>query len=140
MTFEERNQWAYGLAALLVGGTYLAWLGTRVAATDNVADIAYAGNLVRAIVAGVVVNIVFSIVARGAGARGADRTDERDRNVGRRADQIAYVVFSLLVIGPFVLAVADAPTFWIANAIYAAYVMGAVTSVIARSVIYRKGI
>ncbi len=139
MGFEEKNQWAYGLAALLVGGTYFAWLFTKVANADAVADISYVRTLLWAIGAGIVANMVFGMFARASNPKEADKTDERDRNVGRFADQITYIIFASLIVGPFALALADADTFWIANAIYGAYVLAAVTGVVARSVIYRKG-
>lgn len=139
VSFEEKNQWAYGLAALLVGSTYFAWLGAQIASAAHVEDIAYVRTLMWALGAGIVANIVFGAFARASSPGEADTADERDRNVGRRADQVTYIIFAVLIVGPFALAILDAPTFWIANAIYAAYVAAAVASVVARSVIYRKG-
>jgi len=139
MSFEEKNQWAYGLAALVVGSVYFSWLGGQIASAADVADIDYVRTLLWAIGAGIIVNILFGMFARGSNPKEADQTDERDRNVGRFADQISGISFAILVLGPFTLAVLDAGTFWIANSIYAAYVLTAIIGAVARSVIYRKG-
>ncbi len=139
MSFEEKNQWAYGLAALVVGTVYFVWLGRQIADASNVADISYVRTLLWAIGAGIIVNIFFGMFARGSNLQEPDKTDERDRNVGRFADQISGIGFAILVLGPFTLAMLDAETFWIANSIYAAYVLTAIIGVVARSVIYRKG-
>ncbi len=140
MTFEEKSQWAYGFASLVVPATYLVWLAARIGDAGTVADIAYVRTLLWAIGAGVLVNIVGGMIVRASNPADADKLDQRDRDIRRRGDAIGFIVFSVLVVGPFVLAMRDASTFWIANAIYVAYVLTALVTVAVKAVAYRKGI
>ena len=140
MTFEEKSQWAYGFASLVVPATYFGWLAGRIADADAVADIAYVRTLLWAIGVGVLVNVIGGMFARGAGGRGSDLKDQRDREIARRGDAVGFVVFSSLVVVPFALAMRDADTFWIANAIYLTYALTAVIGVVIKAVLYQKGI
>jgi len=139
MTFQEKSLWAYGFAAIAAPVVYFAWLARQVARTDAVADIGYVRALLWAIGGGILLNVIGSTFVRGTG-RGADLKDQRDREIDRRGNAINFVVFSVLIVVPFALAVRDAETFWIANAIYLAYVASAVFGVAIKAVLYRKGI
>jgi hypothetical protein len=136
MTFEEKSQWAYGFASLIVPATYFAWLARKIGDAGAVADIAYVRTLLWAIGAGILVN---GIDGRRA-AKGAGLKDQRDREIARRGNAIGFIVFSVLVVAPFALALRDAETFWIANAIYLAYALTAVIGVAIKAVLYRKGV
>ena len=140
MTFEEKSQWAYGFASLVVPATYFGWLAAKIGDAGAVGDISYVRTLLWAIGVGVLVNVIGGMFARGAGGRGFDLKDQRDREIARRGDAISFIVFSILVVVPFALAMNDANTFWIANAIYLAYALTAVIGVVIKAVLYRKGI
>ncbi len=140
MTFEEKSQWAYGFASLLVPAVYLVWLGRRLADAADVANIDYVRTLLWAIGAGILVNILGGMFVRASNPTEADKRDQRDRDITRRGNAVGFVLFSTLVVGPFVLAMRDAETFWIANALYVAYVITAVATVAYKAVLYRKGI
>lgn len=140
MTFEEKSQWAYGFASLVVPATYFWWLAGKIGDADGVGDILYVRTLLWAIGAGVLVNVIGGMFARGTGGRGSDLKDQRDREIARRGDAVGFIVFSILVVAPFALAMRDAETFWIANAIYLAYALTAVIGVVIKAVLYRKGI
>ncbi len=140
MTFEEKSQWAYGFASLVVPAVYLVWLARRIADAGAVADIDYVRTMLWAIGAGIIVNVVGGMFVRASNPAEADKRDPRDRDIRRRGDALGFIVFSTLVVGPFVLAMRDADTFWIANAIYVAYVLTALITVAAKAVAYRKGI
>jgi hypothetical protein len=139
MTFQEKSLWAYGFAALAAPVAYFAWLARQVARADAVADIGYVRALLWAIGGGILLNMIGSTFVRGAG-RGTDLKDQRDREIDRRGNAINFVVFSVLIVIPFALALRDAETFWIANAIYLAYALAAVIGVVIKAVLYRKGI
>jgi hypothetical protein len=139
MTFQERSLWAYGFAALAAPVAYFVWLAGKIADADAVADIAYVRVLLWAIGGGILLNMIGTVFVRGAG-KGADLKDQRDREIDRRGNAINFVVFSILVVIPFALAMRDADSFWIANAIYLAYVASALLGVAIKAVLYRKGI
>ena len=139
MTFEEKRQWAYGFASLVVPAAYLVWLAGRVADAATIADVSYVRALLWAIGAGIVVNMIGSALVRGA-SRNADLKDQRDLEIARRGDTVGFIAFSILIVGPFVLAMRDADTFWIANAIYVSYVLTAVLTATVKATLNRKGI
>lgn len=139
MSFTEKRHWAYGFAAVVVPAVYFTWLARQLG-DSAVADVAYITPLLWAIGAGIVVNIVGETFARGSNPAEADLADDRDRHINLRGDQIQFIVFSTLIVGPFALALLDAAHLWIANAIYAAYVLTAITGVVVKATLYRKGI
>ena len=140
MTFEEKSQWAYGFASLVVPAIYLVWLARQIADAAEVSDISYVRTLLWAIGAGIIVNMVGNSFVRGSNLAEADKRDRRDREIRVRGDAASFIVFSILVVAPFVLAMRDVETFWIANSIYVAYVLTAIVGVVVKAVLYRKGI
>jgi len=139
MTFEEKSQWAYGFASLVAPAVYLTWLARQVDVAGGVENIDYVGTMLWAIGAGIILNVVGGIFVRASNPAEADKRDARDRDIVRRGNAVGFIMFSTLIVGPFVLAMRDAETFWIANAIYVAYVVTAITTVIVKATLYRKG-
>lgn len=131
MTYEEKRAWAYGAVAFVVPVVYFAIVLTRAAATD-VADIDYLWLLLAAIAAGIVLN-AFAAPARG-------KADERDAQIYQRGGFVAFIVMSALTVIPLALALAEVPHFWIANSLYLAYVLSAITLSAVRIVAYRRGL
>lgn len=139
MTFEERSQWAYAFAALATTLVYFTWLGLQLA-DRPAAQVEFVKPLLWTIGASMIVHALGTGFVRGSNPADADKRDDRDREVGRRADAISFLVFSIAALPGFVLAIVDADTFWIANSLFAAYALTAVTGVVTRSVLYRRGI
>ena len=139
MSFEEKSQWSYGIAAFVVPTIYAIWLFGQIGSADAVQDIEYVRTLLWAIGGGILVNIVGSMFIRGANPKDADKRDERDKHIGRLGDQVSFIVFSVLVLAPFTLALLDQPTFWIANSIYFAYALTALVGADVKAIAYRKG-
>ena len=72
-------------------------------------------------------------------AQGRGQKDQRDREIHRFGE---YIGQSFVVIGgvaALVLAMAEADHFWIANAIYLAFVLSSVLGCAAKIVAYRRG-
>ena len=136
MTFQEKSLWAYGFAAIAAPVVYFAWLARQVARADAVADVGYVRALLWAIGGGILLNVIGSTFVRGAG-RGADLKDQRDREIDRRGNAINFVVFSVLIVVPFALAMRDADTFWIANAIFLGGMAASIVSSAAKIAAYR---
>ncbi|TDB73816.1 hypothetical protein E1165_16280 [Micromonospora sp. KC723] len=105
----------------------------------DVARIAYVRPMLIAIGAGIGLGIVASIAAAIASPREAGRTDERDRQIHRLGEYVGFYVMSITAIVPLALAMAEAAHFWIANALYLAFVLAALASSIAKIVLYRRG-
>jgi hypothetical protein len=137
MTITERYQWAYAFAVLVTSGAYFTWLGIRL--TDTPAsDVEFVRPLLWTLGASFLIHTFARGFAAHA-ARGDSGTDERDRQVSRRADSITYLIFSSLAAIPLALGLADVDTFWITNALFLAFSLAALTGVALRVWLYRKG-
>lgn len=131
MNYQEKTAWAYGAVAFVVPVVYFALVLPRAATTD-VAEIDYLWMLLSAIAAGIVLN-AFAVPRPG-------KTDERDAQIYQRGGFIAFMVMSALTVIPLGLALAKVPHFWIANSIYLAFVLSAITLSAVRIVAYRRGL
>lgn len=142
MSFEEKSTWLYGLIAAVVPTWYFATMLGRVRETP-VAEIDYVAPMLAAIAIAIAANIVGTIlVAIGsaiASGEDADRSDERDKSINRFGDYWAYYVLSIGVAGALILTFVQLDHFWIANAIYLAFVLASLTSVTLKLFAYRRG-
>ena len=68
-----------------------------------------------------------------------DRSDERDKSIGRRGDLVGYYVSSVLMFGVLVITMIEVEYFWIANALFAAFVVAGLTSSAVKLFGYRRG-
>lgn len=133
MSFDEKNAWAYLVVAVLGYATYLILLAA-------LGPGAYVPLLLWTVGGSIAANIVARIGISIGNPREADKRDQRDREIkvfGERVGQ-AFVVIGALA--ALVLALFEAPWFWIANAVYAAFVLSAVVGSIATLVAYRTGL
>ena len=139
MSFEEKNTWIYLVTAGLGGLAYAFVIGSQVLTTP-VAQIDYIIPMIAAIVGASVLSIIAIIAVSIAAPAEAEKRDERDRQVNARGDQVGFYVISVLALVPLCLAFARAEHFWIANALYAAFVLTAVISSVIKIYAYRRGI
>ncbi len=120
VSFDEKVAWAYLVVAVLGYAVYLILLGVNGP--------------------GAYVPLLIGTVVGISNPREADKRDQRDREIkvfGERVGQ-AFVVIGALA--ALVLALFETPWFWIANAVYLAFVLSAVVGSIATLVAYRKGL
>ncbi len=107
----------------------------------------HAATLLWLIGIAVAVNIVGRIVVEivGAVAREITRTpdgtrvDARDKEINRFGEYVGGVVLGVSMVVPFGLALADVDQFWIANAIYAGFVLSTCVSSVLKLIAYRRG-
>ncbi len=138
MSSEEKRTWISALVGVVVPIAYLATVLSKVPDTD-VASIAYVGPMLTSIGIGIGAAIVLSIVAAMIWPKEADRVDERDREINRRGEYVGFYVMSIAALVPLVLAMAKVEYFWIAHALYLAFVLAALVSAIVKIVAYRRG-
>jgi hypothetical protein len=138
MSSEEKRTWISALVGVVVPVAYLAIVLSKVPGTD-VARIPYVWPMLTSIGVGIVAGIVLAIVASMASPKDADRTDERDREINQRGEYVGFYVMSIAAIVPLVLAMAKVEHFWIAHALYLAFVLAALTSSVVKIVAYRRG-
>jgi MFS family permease len=138
MSSEEKRTWISALIGVVVPVAYLASVLSKVAGTD-VARIAYVGPMLASIGLGIGAGIILAIVAAMASPKDAGKTDERDREINRRGEFVGFYVMSIAAIVPLVLAMAKVEHFWIAHALYLAFVLAALVSSLVKIVAYRRG-
>ncbi|SEH03468.1 hypothetical protein SAMN05444920_13728 [Nonomuraea solani] len=136
MSYEEKRAWIYAAVAFVVPAIYAVIVFGRLAGTD-VTQISYARPLLIAIGAGFVANMLTTMLI-GA-PKEARHSDERDAGILRYATQTGYFVLATGVGGAFLLTLAGVAHFWIANALYLAFVLDALVSSIVKIVAYRRG-
>ncbi|GAA2379454.1 hypothetical protein [Dactylosporangium salmoneum] len=133
MSYLEKRAWIYGIVALVVPVAYaLVLLARRPAA--GLAGSHYAGPMLVAVGAAIVLNIV-----AGSLFGGPARSDERDKAIGRLGEYAGFYVMSIAALVPLVLAIREAPYFWIANSLYLAFSLAALVSSAVKIVAYRRG-
>lgn len=138
MSSEEKRTWISALVGLAVPIAYLTTVLSKVSSTD-VARIAYVGPMLTSIGIGIGASIVLIIVAAMASPKDADVTDERDREINRRGEYVGFYVMSIAALVPLALAMAKVEHFWIAHALYLAFVLAALISAVVKIVAYRRG-
>ena len=136
MALEEKRAW---IMLVVTVGAYAAYLVTILgrAASAPLVDVDYAQSLLLTIGAAIVVGIVLNIVAGIASP--SQKKYQRDREINRVGE---YVGQSFLVVGgvaALLLAMLEAPYFWIANAVYLAFVLSSLLGSAAKIVGYRRG-
>jgi hypothetical protein len=149
MSFEEKTTWVAAVVIAFVSAVYF-WVVLSQLGEVPVADIAYQPPLVIAVVTSIVLTIVGAIVmaigtaisAEVTGVGSVDdigRTDERDASINRRGELIGYYVSSAGVVVVMGLTMLEYEYFWIANALYASFVLGSLVSSAVKLAAYRRG-
>jgi len=146
MSNEEKGQWVYLVAIVVTYSAYLVITLGHLSQTAP-ADIDYIPvmlgaigiGIVLAIVGRIMVGIAGGIAAEMAGQDDGQDADVRDRDIGRFGEYVAGTVLGVGMIVPFVLTLAASDYFWIANAMYLAFVLSAVVGAAVKVVTYRRG-
>jgi hypothetical protein len=149
MPFEEKFTWVSAVVSAGVAAVYFAFVLGQVR-TVPVAEIAYQRQLLIAIGALIALTILGTIAVAIGSAISAqitgsgsvddiDRKDERDADINRRGELIGYYVSSAGALGVLALAMLRYDQFWIANALYLSFVVGALVASVAKLVAYRRG-
>ncbi|MFI6977532.1 hypothetical protein ACIBSV_02965 [Embleya sp. NPDC050154] len=139
MAFEEKRAWIMVFVTVGAYATYLAVVLGRAGNTP-LAEVSYASTLLWTIGAAILAAIVLHIVVSIVTPEGANRKDQRDREIGRfgeHAGQSLVVVGAVAALG---MALAEWDHFWIANTIYLAFVLSAILDSGARIAAYRWGL
>ncbi|ADG74306.1 conserved hypothetical protein [Cellulomonas flavigena DSM 20109] len=138
MTYEEKGAWVYGLVAVAVWTGY-ALVVLRLAAGGPLAAVDYTSPLLRSVAISVVLTAVGRVVVEMVRPSETQKADVRDRDIDRRGEYVGGIVLAVAMVGPFALTLAEADHFWIANAMYLAFVLGAVVASLVKVVVYRRG-
>ncbi|MFI7293921.1 hypothetical protein [Streptomyces sp. NPDC050121] len=139
MAFEEKRAWILALVTITSYAVYLAVVLGR-GGHAPLAHAPYAAALLWTVGAAIAASIALNVIASIVSPEGANLKDQRDGEIHRFG---SYIGQSFLVIGGvagLVLAMARVDQFWIANAIYLAFVLSALLASGAKIVAYRFGL
>jgi cobalamin synthase len=138
MSFEEKNVWIYAAVSLAAFGVYVVIILGRAQGIP-LAEVPYVGVMLWTIGAAIAASIVGRIVVAIAWPKDADKKDQRDKEINRFGE---YIGQSFVVVGAaaaLVLSMAEVDHFWIANAVYLAFVLSALLGSTAKIFAYRRG-
>jgi uncharacterized membrane protein len=82
-----------------------------------------------------VVNIALGVVT----PRREQTRDVRDRDIAQTGDRVGQAFLVIGGVAALLLALVEAPHFYIANAVYLCFVLSAVLGSVTRVVVYRRG-
>jgi len=138
VTAEQVRAWIAGVVAVLSYGVYVVVVIGR-AGDGPIAATPYAMPLVWTVGIAIVATIVGNIVA-GLLIPAEDAVaDVRDQEISRLGERVGGAFVVIGGVAALLLALAEAPHFWIANAVYLAFVLSAVLGAIARLAVYHWG-
>ncbi|MFI6144625.1 hypothetical protein [Streptomyces sp. NPDC051109] len=138
MAVEEKRAWSMLVVAIGSYALYL-WVVLERPAGVALTRTPYAGALLWTVGLSIVASIAAHIAIAASSPKDANVKDQRDREIHRFGE---YVGQSFVVIGGvagLLLAMAEAAPFWIANAIYLAFVLASVLSSVVKVISYRFG-
>ncbi|MEV5412379.1 hypothetical protein AB0K60_26545 [Thermopolyspora sp. NPDC052614] len=138
MSLEEKRAWIYAVIAVVVPAVYFTSVLTQLPGTDAT-RIAYVRPLLTAVGVAIVLNIIAHMVAAMLSPKDVGPKDEREKQIDRLGEYVGFFVMSIASVLPLVLAMIEAPHFWIANTLYLAFVLAALTSSIVKIVAHRRG-
>lgn len=138
MAFEEKRAWIM-LGVTVVG--YLTYVSLVLGRMDSgsLTDAPYITTMLATIGGAIVAAILVQIVVAAAAPEEANQKDRRDQEIARAGDHIGQSFVVIGALSALVLAMAEVDYFWIANAVYLAFVLSALLSSTAKIFAYRKG-
>jgi hypothetical protein len=138
MSFEEKSTWLTAVLFVAVPLVYLAIVLPQLATTP-VADIAYQVPMLVAVGVSILLAIGAVILVGLTSPKDAGKADQRDKDVARFGEYVGGNTLGALMIVPFLLALAEVDSFWIAHSIYLGLLIAAFIGAVAKIVAYRRG-
>ena len=139
MSSEEKSAWVMLVVSLAGYATYLVILAAQ-AASVSLMETAWVTVMLWTIGGGIVAGMLLNIVFGMFSPKEAGRKDQRDREITRFGDSIGQSFVVIGGVAALILAMLEAPYFWIANVIYLAFVLSAFLGSIVRVIAYRRGL
>lgn len=142
MASEERSSWVMVVVATTAYVIYLS-LVLSGGATLPLAPADYGWQVLWTILGAIVVAVLAEIgLAIVDGVRGdkTGRRDERDRRIHQLGEYTGQAFIVIGALAALILAILEADAFWIANAVYLAFVLSAVLGSITKIALYRGGL
>lgn len=139
MSYEEKGTWAYLVTSVGVFVGYLLWLVARADGAP-LDEQPYVRPMLWAIGISILANVVGRVLFEIARPSETTSGDVRDRDIDRFGNLIGGLVLSMLVAGVLGLVMVETTHFWLAHAIYAAFIVQVVITSVVKLVAYRRGL
>ena len=139
MSYEEKGVWIYLGVALVTFGIYVGIILGR-AGEIPITEVPYVSTMLWMIGLSVLLSVLTRVAVELATPSDMHQADARDKEINRFGEYVGGVVLAIGVLVPLVLAFTEADHFWIANAIYAAFILQAVSSSAVKLYVYRRGL
>ncbi|HWH00001.1 MAG TPA: hypothetical protein VNV66_11925 [Pilimelia sp.] len=139
MPYEEKGLWVFLVTTV---GAYAGYLTVVLGRADSasLADRPYAAAMLWSIGIAIVGSIVGRILVELARPSEMTGRDARDHDIHRFGEYVGGLVLSAAMVVPLGLSLVEAAHFWIANAIYAGFVLAAVTATTVKLVGHHRGL
>ena len=138
MSYEEKGVWVYILAVAATASVYAFTIAGKLS-SQSVDEVDFASTLLWSIGISIGLNIVLRILVEIFTPSDSYKVDARDKAISRRGGYVNGMIIAIGMAGPLLLAIADFDNFWVANAIYAVFIIAAITSSVVQGVTYRRG-
>lgn len=139
MSFEEKVTWMQGIGAIITYVIYVAVMVPRLDGAD-IAEVPYVDAMLWTIGGSILAMIIVSIILGIFSPKTRGTKDVRDREIYRHGEYVGQSLVMLGALGAMVLAWLEADWFWIANALYLAFILSAILGFITKVVGYRSGL
>lgn len=139
MGYKERGTWIDLIVAIGVAGYYLRELYV-LQLNSPLTEVAFQGPLLRAFFISITATIVLHIIYAILSGKSGSQEDIRDRQISRFGDWVSLFPLAAGSFVGLILAMYDQHHFWTANAIYAGFIISAITGSITRLIVYRRGL
>ncbi|GAA3217999.1 hypothetical protein [Nonomuraea helvata] len=139
MAPEEKRAWIMAVVSACAYGAYVVIILGRAQGIP-IADVPYAATLLWSIGGAIAVTIVLNIAVSMASPRDVGKKDQRDREIHRYGEYTGQWCLVLGGVAALGMAMAEVDHFWIANAIYLAFVLSSVLGSVLKIVAYRRGL
>ena len=138
MAFEEKSAWTYLLVSISAYSLYASIVLGR-GDGSSLAEVRYVPTMLWTIGGAIVASIVLHIAITIASPKGADKRDERDKQIYRFGEYVGQSFVVIGGVGALIMSMAELDHFWIANTIYLTFVLSAILGSVAKIVAYRRG-
>jgi hypothetical protein len=139
MSYEEKGKWVYLVVIL---GAYLAYLAVILGRRDGISltQVSYESVMLWSIGIAIVLSIVGRVAVEIAKPSETYQHDARDKDINRFGEYVGGVALAVAMVVPFGLVLAGTAGFWVANAMYAAFVLSTVLGTSVKLAAYRRGL
>jgi cell division protein FtsW (lipid II flippase) len=139
MSYEEKRAWIMAVGSTAMYGAYVAIILNR-AREIPLPETPYVSTLLWTVGISIVATIVLTIIAGMTSPKGeVGKKDQRDREIHRFGEYVGQAFLVMGGVAGLLMAMAQWPYFWIANAIYLGFTLSAILAAIAKIIAYRRG-